>query len=190
MNSSPTLNHFFLFDVQNLTQEKLANIESSGEIAALREILSQKAREIPWPLAFGDILRGIKELLDVKLQDILVGAWEKTQELLIYRDPEKYPPNDTILVHLVEHTINSELHPTLEVVVNELVVGKIKFIINLALNLKGVILKIKGGKIKEILPGSCKGKGSLAWEKFVLLEEETKTFILPQSLKLGEGIPI
>ena len=191
MNNAPiTLNHFFLFDPQYLAQNKLSGLESSEEIVALRNNLSQKARGISWSAAFGDIFQGIKELLDVKLEDILVEAWKKTQELSKYRDPEKYRPNEIVLVHLVEHTINSELRPTLEVVVNNLVVEKIEFIIKLALSFKGIILKIKSGKIKEILPGSCKGKGNLAWGKFVLLEEETKSFTLPQSIKLGEGIPI
>lgn len=191
MNDSPiTLNHFFLFDAQNLGQDKLAGLEASEMIAGLRSSLSQKAGGITWPVACDNILQGIKELLGVKLEDILAGAWEKTRELAKYRDPEKYRPEEIILVHLVEHTINSELHPMLEVVINDLVVEKIELSIKLALSFKGIILKIQAGKIKEILPGSCKGKGNLAWGKFVLLEEETKTFTLPQSIDLGEGIPV
>jgi len=191
MNDSPiTLKDFFLFDTRNLAQDRLSDIEVSGEFVTLRNNLAQKTRGITWPLAFGDILQGIEEVLKVKLEDILVGAWKKTRELRKYRDPEKYPPTETVLLHLVEHTINSELHPALEVVVNDLAVEKIQLIIKLALNFNGIILKIKGGKIIEILPGSCKGTGNLSWGKFVLLEEQTKTFTLPQSIKLGEGIPI
>jgi hypothetical protein len=191
MNNAPiTLNHFFRFDAQNLPQDRLSGLESSEEIASLRNNLSQKARGISWSVALGDILQGIKELLDVKLEEILAEAWKKTQELSKYRDPGKYRPNETVLVHLVEHTINSEHHPKLEIVVNNLVVEKIEFIIRLALSFKGVVLKIRNGKIREILPGSCHGKGYLAWGKFVLLEEETKSFALPRSINLGEGIPI
>jgi hypothetical protein len=191
MNNSPTtLNHFFLFNAQNLAQEKLASLESSEMITALRESLSQKARGITWPVAFDNILQGIKELLDVRLEDILVAAWNTTRELAKYHDPEKYAPNETVLVHLVEHTINSQLHPALEVLINDIVVEKIDFIIKLALSFQGIILKIKEGKIKEIMPGSCKGKGKLSLGNFDLIEEETKTFILPRSINLGEGIPI
>jgi hypothetical protein len=120
----------------------------------------------------------------------MVKAWNKYRELLKYTDKEKYPPDVSVLVPLAEHTIKSEHKPYIEILINDKSVGKIDFNINISLTLKGIILKIRDGKIKEIQTGSCKGKGTIKCEDLVILEKETESFSLPGSINLGEGIPI
>jgi hypothetical protein len=73
---------------------------------------------------------------------------------------------------------------------NEKQVGKIEFNIDISLTLKGIILKIRDGRIKEILTGSCKGKGTVRYGNLVITEKETGSFTLPGSIDLGDGIPI
>lgn len=91
---------------------------------------------------------------------------------------------------MAEHTIKSEHKPYIEILINDKSVGKIDFNINISLTLKGIILKIRDGKIQEIQTGSCKGKGTIKCENFVILEKETESISLPGSINLGEGIPI
>ena len=192
MNNHPfTLNQFFSYQgKESLSQDGLLGLDSSEQITALREHLLKKVKRLSWTGAFDEIINKIEDLLDVRLEDILMGAWNKYRDLLKYCDQEKYPPNETILVHLVEHPIISEHNPYLAVLVNDVEVARVEFTINLALYVKGAVLKIKGGKIMEILPGECQGKGTLACGKFVLLKQETKSFAMPYSIKLGDGVPI
>jgi hypothetical protein len=192
MNDVPvTLKQFFLFHGEEpLSRESWLSLDEGEQVTRLRQNLKKEAKGLNWTRVLGEITQKIDDLLDISLESILVGAWNKYRDLLKYCDPVKYPGNETVLVHLVEHTITSEHHPYLAVLVNDLEVGKIDFTINLALTVKGAILKIRGGKILEILPGECKGKGTVACEKCIIFKEETKSFKVPYSIKLGEGIPI
>jgi len=189
-NSQITLSQFFSFKGKKLSQDQLSAIESGEELSSLKERISEKAKEIKWPVVFGEIMKKLEDLLNVNIPDIMVAAWSKYRTIREYLDSEKYPPDETLLVPLAGHTIRSEHHPYVEILINDEPVGKINFNINLALVLEGITLKIKGGKIREILTGSCKGKGTIKCENFIILEKETESFSLPGSINLGEGIAI
>jgi len=53
-----------------------------------------------------------------------------------------------------------------------------------------VVLKVRGGKIREIYSGRCRGTGSLECAGVALLKKETNPFDLPGHISLGEGIDI
>jgi ABC-type transporter Mla maintaining outer membrane lipid asymmetry ATPase subunit MlaF len=74
--------------------------------------------------------------------------------------------------------------------INEQLVGKVDFQVTVSLAFEGLTLKIRGGRIMEILAGSCTGKGAIRCEGCLLVERETAPFMLPGSLKLGDGVPI
>ncbi len=118
------------------------------------------------------------------------GGWKKYRQLQQYRDTTKYPPEETILLSLTEHSIASSHHPKIEILAGEVPVGSLEFTITLALKLEGVVLKVRGGKIREISAGRCRGKGSLECAGVALLQKETDPFDLPGRISLGEGIEI
>ena len=68
--------------------------------------------------------------------------------------------------------------------------GTLEFTITLALKLEGVVLKVRGGKIREIAAGRCRGKGSLECAGVALLEKETDSVELPGRVSLGDGVDI
>ena len=68
--------------------------------------------------------------------------------------------------------------------------GSLEFTITLALKLEGVVLKVRGGKIREISAGRCRGKGTLECAGVALLQKETDAYDLPGRVSLGEGIDI
>lgn len=186
MNSSEiTLHQLF-----PLKEKILSLMESSKGVVALKEKIAKEVTSIKWPVTFDEIKNKIKDLLDISIPDIMVSAWNKYGILLNYTDKKKYSSNETFLVPLAEHTIKSEHKPYIEILINDKSVGKIDFNINISLTLKGIILKIRDGKIQEIQTGSCKGKGTIKCEDFVILEKETESFPLPGSINLGEGAVI
>ncbi len=189
-SSEITLNRLFSVNETELSEENRSVLESKKSISILKEKLSKRASGIRWPVALSEITKKIEDLLDISVTDIMVSAWKKYGELQKYADSKLYSPDETFLVSLTEHTIKSEHHPHVEVLVNEKSIGKIHFDVSISLSLKGIILKIKGGRIQEILTGSCKGKGTVKCENHLLMEKRTKDMPLPGSINLGEGVPI
>jgi hypothetical protein len=165
-------------------------MESCQGLSSLKEKLAKEAPAINWTLAFSGIMDKVNDLLDVGIPDILVLAWNKHGMLRKYLDKGKYPPNETVMAHLAEHTIKSVHQPYIEIWISDRNLGKIDFNINLTLTIKGAILKIQDGSIKEICTGSCKGKGILSCEEFIIIEKETESISLPGSISFPKGIPI
>lgn len=191
MNVAPlTLTQFFSLQNKELLPAKLSTLESSGQVSTVKEAVAKQAKGVGWGVIEDQIFEKLKDLLAISIPDILVAAWNKYQILLKYLDREKYPPNESFLVPLAEHCITSEHHPYVEILVNEQPVGKIGFDIKVALTLEGIILKIQGGKIKEIFTGTCKGKGTISCDNIVILEKKTESVALPGSIDLGQGVPI
>ncbi len=185
-----TLREFFSIKERELLQERHGKLESLEGLGHMKEQLASDAKEIRWPMACREILKRVNDLLDIRVVNILTGAWNKYRELIKYADRSKESPDETFLVHLIDHTIKSLHNPYVLILVNNKEVGKVHFEIAVSLALEGIILKIRDGKIKEISAGSCKGKGTIKCENFLLVEKETETLTLSDSLCFGEGISI
>ena len=190
MNNIPqlTLYSFFSNDKKAFLTH-LPKAEPSEKITSIKS-KSQDEHQVEWRKLSGMIEEKIDDLLDIPIPDILQRAWKKRKEMLKYTDKDKYPPEVTSMVNLLDHTIKSEHNPYLEVKINGNLIGKIDFHIVLSLVIKGILLKIQDGKITEITTGTIKGKGSVKCEDYVILEKESETFNLPGSINLGDGIPI
>jgi len=185
-----TLNQFFDFKAEKIPQDRLSSIESTERLTLLRRSITGEARQIRWPVAFDEIMEKVKDILNIDLADIMVGAWKKRQEISKYADTQKYPPGDTFLVPLFEHTVVSKHTPRIEVLVNGMEVGRILFEIDVALTLEGAILRIDGGSILGVSTGRCRGKGAIKCEGVTLLDKEPRPFQLPGSLPFDPAIPI
>ena len=187
--NTTTLNHFF--SVKDLTSDKLSEIVKSEKFQSIKEKMAKEFKGIPVPENFfEEMLKHLNDLLNIDVRSILVGVWAKSDEFLLYIDPEQYPPDETILVPLAEHTLTSEHHPSLKSFVNKIPIGEITLHINLELTLKGVIVKIQNGKVIGAAIGSCTGKGSITYGDMHLIEKESQPWELPGSIELSEGIPI
>jgi hypothetical protein len=146
--------------------------------------------EIAWSTAADTVADAILAALDVKLTDILAGAWSTLRELQDYADPARHPAEETALVPLARHKLRSTHHPSIEVMLGEDVIAKLEFTVALTLSLEGIVLKVRGGRIREIASGSYAGTGSLKLADAVLVERQTPSYIIPGSISLGDGIPI
>jgi len=187
---SITLNKFFFEGEKDLSSKKLSALESATGVVSLRATILTDAKAVGWTTTWSEIVEKMKDLLDIGIPEIMVSAWNKYRILLKYLDREKYPPDETFLVPLAEHTIRSVHRPFIEILINDQSVAKIQFDLDLSLYLKEATLKIQDGKIKEILVGSCKGKGVMKCEGLVILERETDSVVLPGRISLGDGLPI
>ena len=184
-----TLRMFFSLGGKASPEVK-SKLEKNDQTLQLREKISVAMGKNGWSAAFEEMYRKTTDLLDISVVDVLVGAWNTYQALKKYLDREKYPPTQSILVPLAEHTVKSEHNPHIDILVNDEPVGKIAFQIALTFTVRGVILIVQDGKIKGIKTGEVKGKGSLKCEGALLLEQDFRPIPLPGSVDLGDGIPI
>lgn len=183
-----------LFDVEDgkAPDSPGASLEKTKEAAAFKEELAKESKLIQWNVVRDVLFDKTVEMLDISLLTFFSSAWKKCREILEFADPEKYPPNETELVSLAEHTIKVEHHPYLQVTNRGVALANVRFTFTLAaeLTLQGVILKIQNGKIKAIQGGAVKGSGELLLENQSIFKKEFKPYGLLGSIDLGDGISL
>jgi len=184
-----TLNTFF--GTQSGSTAWVSSVIQSQEFARVKQRLNQEIKGFTPPSTFYERMIGkLTSALDIEIQDILVWGWRKRNEIRQYRDQRKYPPGETQIVPLLEHSVVSKHNPTIKLMANQKELHKFKFDIVLQLKMKGVMLGIRGGKIMEIMVGSCSGSGSVQYAGITILERKTAPLNLPATIMLGEGISI
>lgn len=183
-----SLNEFF-FPKGEMSQEEWAKADSNSTVDALRKKFPKDTR-VKWTVASGTVSKKLSDILDIKLMNIIETGWKKYAELLKYTDREKYPPDSVLLVSLAEHTLKSEHKPSIEILVNGEVCGKIDFDVAVSLTLSGMILRVQDGRITGIISGTCKGEGTLKCEDTLIVKKSLDTITLPGIIDLGLGVPI
>ena len=184
-----TINHFF--NLHTGSQEWVSRVIKSEEFNQIEKKLVQEIEGFQVPPAFYELLiREVTQALDIEMSDLLVWAWRTRREIAQYRDRERYPPGESHIVPLIEHTVVSKHSPTIQPVVNNVPLQKIKFDVILKLKMKGAMLKIRDAKIMEILVGSCSGSGAIEYAGLAILEKKTAPYEFPGTISLGEGVSI
>ncbi|MEK6571603.1 MAG: hypothetical protein AABZ61_09545 [Bacteroidota bacterium] len=187
--SSVTLSRVFSLQGDKTPAGEAKNIPA-GKLDLLRERIIKEVEGIKWSAALPELTEKIGELFNIEVPDILLAAWKKIDALKKYLDSSQYAPEETIYAELAEHTITGELHPYLEIQVKNIPVKKIEFTVNLSLAVKGIVLKIQNGRIKEIKTGTCEVKGRIEYQDLVIAEKALEPMQLPGSINLGEGVTI
>jgi hypothetical protein len=183
-----------LFEAENGKTLFLRNtaLEQTKEAAELKEELSRKSKLIQWSVVRDILFDKTVKMLDIPLLTFLLPAWQKYREIMEFADAEKYPPNETEVVSLAEHTIKVLHHPYLQVTYRGMVLTNARFTFTLEaeLALKGVILRIQDGKIISIQAGAVKGSGELLLEEQSIIKKDFGSYELPGSIDLGDGISL
>ncbi len=182
-----TLKEFFLYRHKDLSAQALKQVEETSKYSDLREKLGQATQNLPWPGAFDLTMKSLGKLLEKTcLYDIMADAWREDEEFGELSDPEQYPPDETILVPLADHTIRSEHHPYLEIMLDQKILGRIEVKIELTLNIKGFILEINQGELQSVQTGALNGDGRIFCEGIQLLRRDTGEVQLPGKIDCSE----
>jgi hypothetical protein len=189
-NSQMTIASIFSSRDKGMARIEPKKLEGAASLSALKHSCQEKAGDNRWPAALEEVVKKVDHLLDVPLGAVISSAWNKYSLLKNYSNPEKYSPSESFLVPLAEHTIVSRHEPYVDILVGEHHIGRIDFVINISLTLKGSIARVQDGKLKEIRVGDCKAKGTVSYGDVILLEKESDSLELPGSIDLGEGIPV
>ena len=151
---------------------------------AFQEKVSKEVKGIKWTATIPDLAPKVSELLDIKIPDVLVVAWKKVQDIQAVIEKSKKTPDETTYLELAQHTINSEHKPSLDVKIKGATVKKIVLVIQLGFNLKGFLLKIQNGAIREIQTGQCEAKGTIKYGSVTVAEKKLAPLKLPFSIPI------
>jgi hypothetical protein len=157
--------------------------ESAERWAAFEQRVSNQVIGIK-TAALHDLVSKVGELLDVPIPGIFLTSWRKTNVLQDFLTESKKTPEVVLNLELAEHTINSEHRPHIEIKIPYLPVRRIEFALRLVFKLKGFVLKIQNGAIKEMLSGNCEVRGTLEYEDLVVAEKKPEQITLPESVPL------
>jgi hypothetical protein len=185
-SSEPTVSDLFAMSKED--KEKLSKNLASA-------IGAEGGEASSWPapvrqMVVEDVTRRFSELLDIRLAAIMASAWSRYAMLRKYADPKQHPPDESVIVPLAEHDIDSKHSPAIEVLMNNTPVTKLTFAVKLTLTVKGVALRVQNARIREIRPGEVTAKGKISYGTAVIAERKSRTLTLPGSIDLGEGFPI
>jgi hypothetical protein len=72
--------------------------------------------------------------------------------------------------------------------IKDLPVKKIEFPVKLVFNLKGFVLRVKGGAITEIQTGACEVKGTVSYAGQVIAEKKLSPIKLPGSIPVPPAL--
>jgi hypothetical protein len=165
-------------------------VVSAGEqeLGEAKDRVTRLIRALRWTAIAGELRARAPELLNVDLMGLVTGAWEKYRVLSELAE-ESRSQKETEFFPLADHTIHAETHPYLEVRIGSST-STIILDVSADLELRGLILKIKNGRITSIESGSCEGRGEVKYKQLTLLNPQFDHLELPGRVNLGPGIPI
>lgn len=152
-----------------LTDEAFTRLAGKDGLSQVRLRLKTLPVQSFWPLAQKTVERGLKDVLDVSLADVLGTAWNKYRDVQKHLHPKQARSGESVLVHMAEHSLSSTHRPRLEILVDDKEVGHIEFTVELRMTFDMATLEIREGAIREIRLGSCSGTGTLTCGSAVLL---------------------
>ncbi len=147
--------------------------------------VTKEVKGVKWIASMPDLAPKVCELLDIKIPDVLITAWKKVEDLRAVLEKSKLTPDETIYLELAQHTINSEHKPSVDVKIKGATVKKIELAIQLGFNLKGFLLKIQDGAIREIQTGQCEAKGTIKYGGLTVAEKKLEPIKFPFSIPIA-----
>jgi hypothetical protein len=156
---------------------------------AFQEKVTKEVKGVKWIASMPDLAPKVCELLDIEIPDVLVIAWKKAQDIQRVLADSKKTPDKTVYLDLAEHTIDYQTKPSIDVKVKSATVKKLELPIQLGFKLKGFVLKIQNGRIKEMQSGQCEAKGTIKYGTLTIAEKKLEPVKLPLSIKIPEEIP-
>ena len=183
-----TLGRVLLAGAPALSDRLGASLASGPEANQIKAALAKAAPGLPLDTVLDGIGKAVQHALDVPVTDILVGAWQRARELRAALETTSRSPHATVLVPLVSHTISSEHRPYVDVVVEGVALARLVFPVKVEFRLAGVVLRVSGGRITEILAGSVKATGTLRFGDVVLLQKALGPIAIPGAATVAPAL--
>jgi hypothetical protein len=130
------------------------------------------------------------EVLDIPFSDVLTGAWSRYSELMQAAQLTRADPGRREDVVLAEHTVTSEHHPHVDVLVDDTLVASVRMQVELVCTVRTLTVAVERGAIVEVGSGSAHVAVSVGTDEVPLWTREHE-FDVTAVVKLREGgIPL
>jgi hypothetical protein len=183
VSEPPTLRQFF--DIPEKATDK-----SDDNWTAFQQKLAEETKGIKWTAAMPDLGSKIGDLLDIRIHDLLLAAWKKVEAVRKALEDSKQTPDKAVYLDLTEHSIDYETKPFIDVKIKSASVKKLTLNVALNLKIKGFVLKIQNGAVREMQTGRCEAKGTIKYEKFPIAEKKLEPIKFPLSIRIPSLISI
>jgi hypothetical protein len=154
-----------------------------------QENVSKEVKGVKWISSMPDLAPKVCELLDIKIPNVLVTAWKKVEDIQKVIEESKKTPDKTVYIELAEHTIDYQSKPSIDVKIKKATVKKLELPIQLGFKLRGFVLKIQNGRIREMQTGNCEAKGTIKYGSLTIAEKKLEPIKLPFSIQIPDEIP-
>ncbi len=182
-----TLGDVLLTGAATFTDRLGAGLDADAKSKEIKDALASAAPGLPLGAVVDGVAHAVRELLDVPVTDVLVGAWERARDLKAAIQKTRESADASELVPLLGHTITSEHRPYVEIVKDDVAIARLVFPLTLEFRLEGVVLRVRKGRVSEILAGTVKVKATMKFGDFVIFEKALAPISIPGTLSLSRA---
>lgn len=169
---------------------ELAGGLEARDFESVEKKISALSEPIPWSRVQAEVAGKISAALDTGVLDSWACAWKKYQALKADVEESRKSPDALVLTRLAEHSIDSSLHPYVEVFLGPVKLEKIRFDVTLTTDMKGLILGLKNGCIVSFQVAECEWTGSISVKGVKLVDRKLTKLDLPGRITLKRGISL
>lgn len=176
--TTATLKYFFCDDADQ-------PIASACDLQAAHKALAAAAGAVPAPMRGGltaALATAIDDVFQVPLGDVLGASWKKAAALKDGIDATRGDPSKVVVVPLMDHKVTSKHQPHVDLMFSGKSLHRLVFDISLTLELKGVQLQVREGRIAGLTSGDCLGHGIFSMGGQEIIKRSTPSFALPGRL--------
>jgi hypothetical protein len=180
-DQSITLKQVLMPGDADLPDGTWALIASSVAVTGLQALVAAQCGPEGWVGALRSMREACSEIFNLTVSDLLAGAWAKHREIAAALKESKEKPEETMLVPLAHHSLESVHHPYIEIALNG-ASHRVTFDITATVDVDAALLKLKAGRICAIDSGSCQGSMKVLLANVLIVERATKKLSLAGSV--------
>jgi len=166
-----------------LHDELLAEDELAGKVRSAATTVVPKGA---LALIRRQVADAALEVLQIPFSDVLTGAWSRYSELMQAAELTRANPGRREDVVLAEHTVTSEHHPHVDVLVDDTLVASIQLNVQLLCTVRALTVAVERAAIVEVGSGSAHVELSVAADDVPLWTREHE-FDVTAVVRLREG---
>jgi hypothetical protein len=185
-----TLKDLLAMNVDDIPNPAVEVGIQSEEFQTLYKKISVQPLPIDWSHTQSEIAGMFSAALNTGVLDMWVHGWEKYRELMDDVERSRKSPSAVVITRLAEHSVESTLHPYLEIFLGTRKIQKIPFDVTLTTKIDGLELSLKKGQITALQVGEVEWTGTIRVKEATLVHRELTRLSLPGRVELKRPISL
>lgn len=164
-------------------------LHHTGALGAIVKAATAFAGDLEGPIC-SQTSNAIGDLLSLDLVDVLLDAWSAEGALLAAARSSAANPDTTEHVKLLSQTVTWAADPSVEIRVDEVVVGRVEVTLQLTVDITALEADVRAGSIVMFTSGACNATASLAVNGHTLAQHRVIDIGAPVTWRVNSGIPL